>query len=337
MLLACGLAAGCLGDAPRDNPFDPLSDDFPDEGEVVGAVVRASRPSEGVPEATVRLQPAGGGAAVVADVAGADGAFRLPAVDAGTYALTAEAQGYTSADTTVEVVAGRPTPGVVLLLDALPHVTAQRVHTERINRFFPPPQTFSRLVVEATVADLDGLGDVAAVELVIPDFDGFRAPLLAVTGEEGAFARTFDEDELPVGLQDFLGHNLFIEVTDQAGASARGSDAHVTRIVESTPVARSPLIGDPPVTPPFTMEWEPLSLPYAFTWRIAIYLVPVAGQSIPVAEIAGIPSTQTQAVITDDLVPGGFVPGTYQWFVSAVDAFGNLARSLEAGFVIPPN
>src|SRR5690606_20327595 len=134
------------------------------------------------------------------------------------------------------------------------------------------PQTFTRLVVATTVADPDGLGDVAEVELVIPDFDGFRAPLLAVTGTEGGFAQTFTEDELPVGLQDFLGHNLYIEVTDQDGATARGEDAHVTRIVESIPLASFP-VGSPlpVVTPPFTMTWNALTLPYTFTWRIEIF------------------------------------------------------------------
>jgi hypothetical protein len=30
-------------------------------------------------------------------------------------------------------------------------------------------------------------------------------------------------------------------------------------------------------------------------------------------------------------------PGDYQWFVSAVDVFGNLARSPAAGFRIAPS
>ncbi|MDX1419041.1 MAG: carboxypeptidase-like regulatory domain-containing protein [Rubricoccaceae bacterium] len=333
-LLSVGLA-GCLADAERGNPFDPLSDAFDDDGEVVGVVVRASRPSEGVAGARIRLQPEGGGVEVVA-VASADGSFRVPDVEPGPYALTVEAPGYTPADTALTVAPAQPTPPLVLSLDALPLVLEQRVHTEQINRFYPPPQMFTRLVVAATVADPDGLGDVAAVDLVIPDFDGFRAPLLAVSGEEGAFARTFTEDELPVGLQDLLGRNLYIEVTDQQGATSRGDDAHVTRIVESTPEAVFPqTIGQDLVAPPFTMSWEAFSLPYAFTWRIEIFLVPTAGQSVPVLTLDEIPSDRLDVTITEGMAT--FVPGNYQWFVSAVDAFGNLARSFEAGFTVPPN
>lgn len=331
MLVAGGLAA-CLADAERGNPLDPLSDNFPDDGTVVGAVVRASRPSEGVPGASVHLSPVAGGPELVAPVSG-DGAFDLSNVLAGTYVLTAEAPGYTPADTTVEVVAGRPTPNVVLQLNAVPSVTNQTVHTERINRFFPPPQIFSLLVVEATVADPDGFGDLVAVDLVIPDLPGdgdFRAPLLAVTGREGGFTRTFTEDELPLPLQDLLGRNLFIEVSDQAGATTRGGDVHVTRIVESIPEAISP-VGLDTVAVPFTMTWAPLSLPYVFTWRVEIFRVSAAGQSALVLTFLDVPSTQTQVTMEMPLEPGD-----YQWFVSAVDDFDNLARSREAGFRIAP-
>jgi hypothetical protein len=330
VLLALGVA-GCLTDAERGNPLDPLSDNFRDVGDVSGAVVRASRPSEGVPGATVHLAPAGGGPELVAPVSDA-GAFTLDDVPSGTYALTAEAPGYAPADTTVTVVATEATPSVVLLLNALPRVVDQAVHTERINRLFPPPETFSRLFVEAAVADPDGLGDLVSVDLIIPDF-GFREPLLAVAGEEGTFTRTFTEDELPVGLQDLLGRNLFIEVTDRDGATARSVDTHVTRIVESIPVAISPQYDpDAPIRPPFEMTWEPLTLPYTFTWRVEIYFVPVPGQEVPALTFEGIPSTQTRMTMAEELGPGD-----YQWFVSAVDVFGNLARSPAAGFRIAPS
>jgi hypothetical protein len=335
LLLALLASAGCLGDAPHSNPLDPDSANFADEAAVAGAVVRASRPAEGVPGATVQLVPAEGGAVIVAAVSGS-GAFAVEDVRSGTYTLTAEAPGYAPADTTVTVSATEPPPDMVLLLNALPSVVDQAVHTERINRFFPPPEEFSRLVVEATVADPDGLGDLIAVDFIIPDFD-FRAPLQAVTGEEGKFTRTFDEAELPVGLQDLLGRNLFIEVADREGATVRSADTHVTRIVESIPVAISPQYNpDAPITPPFEMTWEPLELPYTFTWRVEVFFVPLPGESIPILLIEDIPSAQTSQTITAEMA-AGWQAGNYQWFVSAVDVFGNLARSKEAGFQLDPD
>src|SRR5690606_14579835 len=120
-LLACGPLVGCLEDAARGNPFHPLSDNYRDAGEVTGSLVRASRPSAGVPEARVPPRPAGAGPEILADVQ-ADGASRPAAVPAGEYTLTAEATGYTPADTAVAVTAAQPPQSVVLALNAIPYV-----------------------------------------------------------------------------------------------------------------------------------------------------------------------------------------------------------------------
>lgn len=321
--------AGCLGDAERGNPLDPLSDNFVRAGGVTGAVVRLSAPAQGVPWASVRLSPVTGGADLVAR-AGGDGRFNLTGVPAGDYLMSAGADGYASEDTTITVTVGRLTEQSVRL-DALPRVSAQSVRSERINRFFPPPEVFSRIVVEATVVDADGAGDLARVEFVIPSFDGgatelFRDTLVAVPGTPNLFRRTFTEEELPVPVQALLGRNLFVEVQDQAGSVGISHDTHVVRIVEAIPQAVFPLSNNV-VSPPFTLEWEPLTLPYPFTWRVDLIFVPEAGQELLVGTLANIPSASTTAAVSSNLQPG-----LYAWRVSAVDEFGNSARSLEAGF-----
>jgi hypothetical protein len=83
------------------------------------------------------------------------------------------------------------------------------------------------------------------------------------------------------------------------------------------------------------MTWGALSLPYVFTWRVEIFFVPIPGESVPVLTIEDIPSAQLETTITEAQAEG-LEPGNYQWFVSAVDVFGNLARSEEAGFRLAP-
>ena len=322
--------AGCLGDAERGNPLDPLSDNFINAGGVTGAVVRLSAPAQGVSGASVRLSPLAGGADLVTR-AGGDGRFSLTGVAAGEYRMTAEADGFASADTTVTVTVGRLTEQSVRL-DALPRVTAQSVRSERINRYFPDPLIFSRIVVEATVVDADGAGDLERVDFVIPSFDGgptelFRDSLVAVPGTPNLFRRTFAEEELPVPVQALLGRNLFVEVRDQAGSVGISHDTHVVRIVEAIPQAVYPIDVNQPVRPPFTLEWDPLALPYPFTWRVDLIFVPEAGQEILVGTLANIPSTSIETTVSSNLQPG-----LYAWRVSAVDEFGNSARSREAGF-----
>lgn len=323
LVLAAALA-GCLGDAERGNPLDPLSGNFRDAGGVAGVVVRLSAPAEGVAGATVRLTPDGGGAERVTRAEG-DGRFSLADVPSGTYRLHVEAAGFAPADTTVVVEVGRLVERT-LLLNALPRVTAQRVHTERINRNWPEPFVFNQLVVEAEVSDPDGAGDLTAVLLVVPGL-GFRDTLRAVPGNPALFTGTFSEDTLPVSLQNFLGQNLYVEVTDHSGATIRGADAHAIRIVEAVPQFVSPSNQEPAANPP-TFVWAPLALPYAFSWRLTIS-IDVGGREVPVQVVSGLPSSQTSVTLAAPLPPN-----IYGWTISAVDEHGNLGRSLPTGFLI---
>jgi hypothetical protein len=330
-VLAALLVAGCLGDAERGNPLDPLSDNFRDAGGVIGAAVRMSAPSEGVPGARVTLTPAAGGPALVT-VAGADGRFSFAAVPTGSYVAMAEQTGYSPDTAAVDVEAGRVAPEVTFLLNALPRITAQSVRSERINRHFPDPLTFSQIVVEATVLEPDGAADLVAVDFIIPDFEDpetllFRDSLLAVPNSGNLFRRVILETALPVSIQDLLGRNLFIEARDRSGAVARGTDTHVVRIVEAIPVTVFPQTTSDVVVVPFTLDWQELTLPYAFAWRVEVFFVPSPGLEQPLAPVTGIPSSQTELTLS-----AVFPEGNYAWRVSAVDEFGNLARSREAGF-----
>jgi hypothetical protein len=328
---AC-LAVGCLGDAERGNPLDPRSDNFRDAGGAGGAVVRESVPGEGVPGALVTLVPAAGGAALQT-VAGGDGRFAFANVPTGRYLGSAARDGYAPDTAVVDVAAGRLADEITFRLNALPRITAQSVRSERINRFFPDPDVVvSQIVVEATVVDPDGAGDLVAVDFVIPDFSDpdvllFRDTLFAVPNTQNVFRRVIPEEELPVPIQDLLGRNLFIEARDRGGAVARGTDTHVVRIVEAIPVTVFPQTTSDVVSVPFTLQWGALSLPYVFTWRVEVFFVPSPGLEQPLTPVQGIPSTQTELTVSSSLPAGN-----YAWRVSAVDEFGNLARSREAGF-----
>jgi hypothetical protein len=335
ILAATGLLTACLGDAERGNPLDPLSDNFRDAGGVPGAVVRASAPAEGVAGARVTLTRQGGGTAFV-DLADGSGRFSFDNVPAGRYLVTAEAPGFSQDTATVDVSAGRLAPEVTLSLNALPVITAQSVRSERINRWFPEPDVFSQIVVEATIAEPDGAGDLVAVDFVIPDFDNpeitlFRDSLFAVPNTANLFRRVILETDLPVPLQELLGRNLFVEARDRSGALTRSTDTHVVRIVEAIPVTVFPQTTGDAVTVPFTLTWGAMTLPYAFTWRVEIFFVPAPGLEQPLPPMSGIPSSQTSVTVGSSLQAGN-----YAWRISAVDEFGNLARSREAGFRVVP-
>jgi hypothetical protein len=99
------------------------------------------------------------------------------------------------------------------------------------------------------------------------------------------------------------------------------------RIVEAIPVTVFPQTTGDVVSVPFSLMWGAMDLPYAFTWRVEMFFVPAPGLEQPLPAITGIPATQTTLTVATPLQEGN-----YAWRISAVDEFGNLARSREAGF-----
>ena len=113
VVLSLTLGLGCLGEAPHDNPLDPNSDRFVNEGGVAGRVTdRAEAP---LVDAEVRLMPAPS-VPQTERVArtDADGRFEFRGIPEGTgYRLQVVREGYTvgvveSIDIQVGMVAALP-------------------------------------------------------------------------------------------------------------------------------------------------------------------------------------------------------------------------------------
>lgn len=318
-------AAGCLGDAPHDNPLDPLSESYREVGAVAGQVTRLYQ-NDPVAGADVVLTPleAGGGAAFVART-GSDGRFALDDVPAGTYRLAAEAGGYVPAADTVAVSLGARVERA-LRLDGRPVVTAA-LRTVHVSRWWPEEDLYL-LEVDADVADPDGAIDVEAVWLEM-DGAGFALPL-QLTPVAGRFAATVDAGALPSGsLHAAVGQPFVVRVRDRAGVVEGTAGQTLARIIEETPVTASPqglaLVAEPrPV-----LSWEPAALPFPFTYRVDVVRVVEANLQTVVQTVEGLgPETTTLQV------PEALPRGTYYWTLSVVDAFGNRSRSKEAGFQV---
>ncbi|HYE94796.1 MAG TPA: carboxypeptidase-like regulatory domain-containing protein [Rubricoccaceae bacterium] len=321
--------SGCLGNPERGNPLDPLSENFEDEGGATGFVSRFYPPFQGIPGAEVRLIPLDETRPILVTRTDATGRFVFRDVPTGTYRAEASASGFAGAADTLGVTLDQAGEEVVLRLDGIPFVEAHTVRTEHINRFFPEP--FSRLTIDVTANDPDGVGDVVRVSLQIPDF-GFIDTLRAVTGAPGRYNRTFLEGDLPAPLQALLGRSLRLVVRDLAGVNGVQEGVQIVRIIEGFAQDLNPrALAEVGPTP--TLTWVPPLLPFAFTQRVDIALPdPDTGQQVLVRQFPGLPRTAAAVTVAPPLDPGEYV-----WTVWVLDDFGNASRSFEAGFrVVPP-
>jgi hypothetical protein len=325
-LLLLVILAGCLGDVPRDNPLDPLSPAYDDAGTLDGTVTGIYPPFEGRADVRIHLVPLDGEGTERLARTAADGAYRLAGIPAGRYEIRAERDGFRPAVDTTVVIAGGATT-LQLQLDALPVVVEQSMRTVHIERWFPDQPLF-QLEVEAEATDPDRASDVESAALVAEAL-GFRAALAEV--EPGRFRATLNAADLPGGrVQSLLGQALRIEVTDRAGNAALGPPLALVRVIEQTPLTARPQGLELAAQNPPVLEWRPADLPFAFTYRVDVFLVDGGGLPNLIHTAEGLPATATTYAL-----PTALASGDHYWTLWAVDASGNRSRSKEAGFRVP--
>lgn len=319
------VAAGCDA-VPRDNPLDPQSELFRNLGTVEGRVTGIYPPFDGRAGVAVSAAFLDGDGAERLTQTGPDGSFRIDDLPAGRYEVVSGGPLYRDGRDTVTVTAGAAARAD-FALDALPVVTAQAARTVHIERWFPATPVF-QLEIEVETSDPDRDADVASAALVVEGI-AFREPL--DEAEPGRFASTLDASLLPDGqVQSLLGRTLRVEVTDLAGNTGIGPPLSLVRVIEQTPLTASPqglvtLTDNPPV-----LEWRPAELPFAFTYRIEVFLVDGAGIPNLVYAADGLPPSATTHPLPEPLDAGD-----HFWTVWVVDEAGNRSRSKEAGFRVP--
>lgn len=324
VLLGLALWAGCLGEAPRGNPLDPLSEGFEAAGDVVGRVTGFYAPFSGLAEAEVRLTP--GPYVAQTD---ADGQFVIEGVPVGMYEITAVKDGYEVGLDTVAVAVGQARRKE-LRLSGLPAIASLTLQTSHVSRWWPPPLDLYVLTVTADIVDPDGLADIDSVWVEIPAL-GFDAPLPAAQ-VPGRFQRSLPEAELPTAtLFELQGLDIRVRTLDRSGSRMHSSPQSLSRILDVVPVAGEPQAGISITDPQPTLTWQQVRLPHTFSYRVAVARVDL-GAETRVWALDGIDANATNVRVGVPLAPGA----TYNWTIDIVDGFGNWTRSRPVGFIVVP-
>ncbi|MEZ4703557.1 MAG: carboxypeptidase-like regulatory domain-containing protein, partial [Rhodothermales bacterium] len=251
--------------------------------------------------------------------------FRVGDLPAGSYVLTARREGYVATTDSVTVVVGDIVERV-MRMDGMPRVDRFDVRSAHISRWWPPPQELYRLEVTAEVSDPDGISDIDRVWIEVPEVG--LVDTLVASGTPGQFLSILQEASLPVGVESLLGHDHVIHVRDRAGYELVSSARKIARVIDATPVASTPTSLATLIDPAPRFNWEPLRMPYPYTYRLDIVRVDENIQTV-VQLLENIPADSVSLKI-----PTPLLSGEYFWTVSVVDEFGNRSRSREAGFRI---
>ena len=329
LVVSLALGTGCLGDAPHDNPFDPNSDRFVREGAITGRVTdRADAP---LPDADVRL--ISGSSATQPDLlirTTTQGEYTFSDVLEGSgYRILVHKDGYVEGMLeALDVQAGVEKELPTLRLNALPAITSATFRTIHISRFWPTNDLFF-LEVNATIADADGLLDIAEVWFEIPS-QGFRATLDPQGLSGGQFGTMIRADLLPTpSLQRLLGETLRVSARDREGSIVTNDAGQLVRVVENTPNTLNPFANALLETNRPMFTWEPFPLLFDFTYRIDVFRAE-GNLTVLVRQSDDIASGQTSWQLDSPLQTGPYI-----WTVTVIDDFGNQSRSKPADFRVP--
>jgi len=307
--------------ADRDNPLDPRSAKYENFGGLAGFVYTYYAPFQPLKSALVTLMPGHR-----TTITSSKGEFNFINIEPGMYHVIAHFPGYASDSVQVEIQANRIAT-VQLHLDGLPGLDTLVLNSGYQHEHYPFEPV--RLIdIVATVKDPDGPADVASVVVIIPVIN-FKDTLNFST-LVGAFQQKIDERELPIKhIAELVGHPFYIEVTDKVGQTCRYGPKYLFRVIDEEPVVVSPkgavTVGFQP-----TLRWNPVQLPFPFTFRVEIYAIRESEILYPAVYSFSMLSSDMTELRLATILPSSL----YLWVVSIVDQWGNWSRSKPATFQV---
>ncbi len=319
ILLISLLFNSCVDDAPRDNPLDPQSPYYINNGSLSGRIIIANQ-SSGISGATVRNTNES-----ISVTTDSSGNFSFGKLSAGIQRFIVTKENFISDSFQVSIQSGGMSQ-VVRGLNGAPIVTFQRILTRKVDQFFP--STMYSVDIEAIVTDPNGVNDLNSVWFAV---DSFKFPL-TYNPNNNKFITTLDKGAFPTNtIQWLVGKPLFIVSTDDSGAVSSGSPFNITRVIENAAVPQSPTNNEVLKQDSLFFSWSEPDVTFNFTYTVNVSIV--SGTTYSVWTKSGLNATdQPLQFPTDGSIQ--LSSGNYVWSVFIVDEFGNSSRSKEYPFSI---
>lgn len=299
LLLSC--------EAERDNPYDPKSPLYRDEGALVGWV--KTRTGKPIPGVVVEISPHN-----KFSVTDLDGRYEMKCLKSGESRVFASLKGYSrdSGEVTIKIL---KTDTLNFVLDCLPQFEHCLVRTYNIIN------KNNQAEFETAVADGDGVVDIDSVSCWVEDIlDTFRLEY-----DDGVYKKTIQAKTLPGNtLESLAGKDVFFIAYDKAGASSVSSPCAITRIIDEIPTLVEPVNFQIADKNP-TLVWNKTLTSFPYSCRVEV----MSTQLGVIWSRDGISSNDTTVTVDENLEADD-----YSWVVWIVDEYGNHSRSITAGFKV---
>ena len=315
-IMCSSIIGGCMPDAERNNPYDPKSSEYRDEGILTGHITKLSQPFQGIEGVRVTLNPPKG-----SDITDGNGFYTIDAIPSGSYVVMAWKSGYTQDSVTVQITSGQ-SRSANFALNGVPYFTQTSITSEHNKSVTGEDVYFFHFDVQ--VDDPDGLSDIDSVIVTVSDL-GFRKKLILESNTNRYSVTVFPDDIVETSLEALVGKEAVFTITDKTGHTTESPTEHLVRIIHPSPSTISPIDRDQ-VDPQPLLVWNLFSVPFEFTYTIEVTAFPSVWSWLR----EDIAPTDTSIVVSDSLDSRW----SYFWAVSVVDEYGNSSQSQHVEFFV---
>jgi hypothetical protein len=322
LLIISVILIGINCNAPRNNPLDPLNEDY-NYGTIEGTVLTIGNPSFAISDVKVLWENAN----LIAET-DANGRFRLSNIPIENGNIIFSKTGYK--DDTLNVIWGSSKRFISLtFLNGIPTLDTVSIYTAVENRTSQDPET--KLFVKAWVNDLDD--DVDSI-FVVNETLNLRKPLTFFS-VEGNYQTTATNIDLAINdIEQTIGLDFSIMAKDRSippNEFIIGSD-RVTRIIkdEVTGLQPSTDSGISDTSQPVIFEWNRFQAGYDFTYMIEVYSYTISSSPQLIHTKSNFSPDSTSYTLPLILPISDY----YYWVIWVIDEFQNRSRSKPALFRI---
>lgn len=311
----------CLGmsacDAPRQNPFDPQSDNYIDIMITNIKVLRLYPPNEGVGNINVILDNI-----KLFGTTNTSGIVEWEHDPVDSLIVVTQGMGYFPDTLTFSTNFQNNQWNV--FINAIPQIENDKIFSTRDNS-----SNLTYVSIEAEITDPDGPTDISTAYLTLEE--NTFTDTLNFDNQLNRYFAQFNINKLPggIGAEELPELTFYLVVKNISGDSLISSKYSIVRVIIEDLQPLSPNISEP-ASGAINFKWGKVNLNYVHYYYVLLFRLD--GNVQRIGKFGPFPSDQNYFDLDDPEILNELASGLYLWLLHVEDQPGNISQSNAVNF-----